>query len=102
MEHQPEPTLVMARQDARVPGPNRWPPATVQEREMRLRDYWEMVRRHGRLVAMTVAAVTVPVAVVSMLSPDYYSAKARIEINMERPDRIADDPADAARAFVSN
>src|SRR5262245_30609853 len=92
----------IVRSDERTPGPGRWSTDVVEEREMRLRDYWEMVRRHLWLVALTVAVITLPVAVVVMLSPDFYSATARIEIDMERRGGVGDASAGRAQTFISN
>jgi succinoglycan biosynthesis transport protein ExoP len=65
-----------------------------------LRDYLGMIARHKYLIAGVVAVVSLPVAAMMLLTPDFYATKARVEIAMERPGSVTDDH-DAPGSMVS-
>lgn len=67
-------------------------PIPVWPVRLGLRDYLGMLGRHKRLIAAIVAVITLPVMAVFFLTPDYYIAKARVEIAMERPGRVGEGP----------
>src|SRR5579864_6389026 len=77
-------------------------PVAILDREIRLLDYFSMLRNHVLLITFISALITVPVAYFMLKSPDYYDAKARIEVNVERPEAagleslgstVSNDPA---------
>jgi capsular exopolysaccharide synthesis family protein len=86
-----------------TPGPlaRSWRGSTADDRGVNLHDYWLMVRRHAWLVILIIGGVTLAAAIVTSLSPDYYLATARVEINLERPDRLPGNPRDGGE-LVSN
>ena len=67
-------------------------PIPVWPVRLGVRDYVAMIARHKSLVALIVAVVTAPVALYLFLTPDYYTARARVEIAMERPGRVGEGP----------
>src|SRR5215471_12042874 len=53
------------------------------EREMTLRDFWRMLARRIWTVLAITGGITLAVTAWLALRPDYYEAKARIEIGVE-------------------
>jgi polysaccharide biosynthesis transport protein len=77
-------------------------PVDILPTPVGLRDYGEMVRRYRTMIAAVVLITTVPVAVMALRTPDYYLARARVEIAMERPGRVGDPGTSAAQGLVSS
>lgn len=50
---------------------------------LRLRDYWRVVRNHLWLVISITALVTLAITFWMAFRPDYYEARARVEVNLE-------------------
>ncbi|HTC94835.1 MAG TPA: polysaccharide biosynthesis tyrosine autokinase [Terriglobales bacterium] len=63
-----------------------------RERNMTLRDYFIILRRHARLIIGITAAVTCLVTMMMLLQPDYYDAKAEVEIDLENVDPTLGSP----------
>jgi capsular exopolysaccharide synthesis family protein len=53
------------------------------EREMTLRDHWQILRNHAWVIISTVVVVTLLATVWFALRPDYYEGHARVEIDLE-------------------
>ncbi len=53
------------------------------EREMTLRDHWQVLRKHKLAILSTVAALTLLVTAWFALTVDYYEGHARVEVNLE-------------------
>lgn len=54
-----------------------------QERDMTLRDHWQILRNRIWIILLTVGGFTLLVTAWLALSPDYYEGHARVEIGLE-------------------
>jgi polysaccharide biosynthesis transport protein len=81
---QPTPGNSLTKRKAETPMVGRLYAADENdEREMTLRDHWQILRNHAWVIIPTVVAVTLMATVLLALSPDFYEGHARVEINLE-------------------
>jgi polysaccharide biosynthesis transport protein len=77
----------------------------MEEREtepFQLRNLWMILRRHQLLVLGITAVITIAVALLAALNPDYYDAKTKVEINPERTEAVFDETKPYATLITSD
>jgi capsular exopolysaccharide synthesis family protein len=95
---------LIKRSEVRPRSVRLYDPGENEEREMTLRDHWQILRKHVWLIVLMTGVMTAGVTGWLSLSPDYYEGKARVEIDLEyanpppsetevRPSPVDMDPA---------
>src|SRR6266704_2557889 len=64
--------------------PLRAPPA--QETRLHFLDYWRIIRIRKTVILAVFLLVVITATVVTLMSPEGYAGKARIQVDQDRPD----------------